>query len=76
MAITVSDPREGLILAEAIVFAIEGLSRLPDVYRPDSNIDDLKELLNNMGQRDLVFHHETARRRLNVLLGVPPEPTR
>ena len=36
MAITVSDARGRLIFAEAIVFAIEGMSRLPDIYRPDS----------------------------------------
>jgi hypothetical protein len=69
MAITVTDGREGLILVEAIVFAIEGMSRLPDIHRPDSNIDDLKELLNEMSVRDLALFQQEARRRVDILTG-------
>jgi hypothetical protein len=50
------------------------MSRLPNIYRPDSNIVDLKNLFNDMGVRDLAFHQDTARRRVNVLVGVPPKP--
>ena len=69
MAVTVSNGREALILAEAIAFVIEGMSRLPREHRPDSNIDDLKEMLNELRPRDLALFQGDARRRVDVLTG-------
>jgi hypothetical protein len=74
MTITITDPRERLLVLEALVLAIETMSRLPEIYRPESDIDDLKEFLNDLSERELVMHQASARRRLNVLLGLPPEP--
>jgi len=34
MTLTVNDPRGQLVLSEAITFAIEGMSRLPEEHRP------------------------------------------
>lgn len=72
MTITVDDPREQLVLVEAITFAIEGMSRLPATNRPESNIKDLKELLGDMSPRDLPLFQSEARRRVDSLLGTAP----
>jgi hypothetical protein len=63
------DGRNNMIVLEAIAFAIEGMSRLPNVYRPDSNIDDLKELLGRgCNQRERDLFQRQARRRVDILL--------
>ena len=37
--------RDGYIIVEALTFAVEALSKLPIEHRPDSNIDDMKRLI-------------------------------
>jgi hypothetical protein len=68
MPITISDPRERLLVAEALVFAIEAYSRLPRINQPGSDIDDLKNLVNDMAMSELTLHQEQARRRIDWLI--------
>jgi len=45
VTLTVNDPRGQLVLSEAITFAIEGMSRLPEEHRPKRDIEDMKAVL-------------------------------
>jgi len=68
----INDPRAQLVLAEAITFAIEGMSRLPDEHRPNSNIADLEKLLDDMSLSNLRLFQNEARTRVDLLLGNTP----
>jgi hypothetical protein len=37
--------RDDFIMAQALIFALEALRRLPEDQRPESNIDDMKAIL-------------------------------
>jgi hypothetical protein len=54
-----------LIITEALAFAIEGMSRLPDQHRPAGDITEMKNLLSNCLPDDevlAVFQYEAQRR--------------
>ena len=68
------DERRQYLVIEAIVFAIEGMSRMPDEFRPDNNIADLKEILHGMvSPKNLANYEWEARRRVDILLGKLPD---
>ena len=72
LKITGVKDRDGFVVGEAIAFAIEGMSRLPSAYRPAGKIADLKNVLSEMPQAELRMLQEDARRRVDILRGVPP----
>ena len=37
--------RDEFIMAQALIFALDGLRRVPEDERPESNIDDMKAIL-------------------------------
>ena len=57
-------------MIEALTFAVEAVSKLPIELRPDSNIDDMKRLLDETAKRDaaLAQAQKIAQRRLAMLL--------
>jgi len=64
--------RAEFVIDEAIAFAIEGMSRLPSAYRPAGKISDLKDILSKIPHAELALLQEEARRRVDILLDVPP----
>jgi hypothetical protein len=72
MTFTINDPRGQLVLLEAITFAIEGMSRLPEEHRPERDIEDMKSLLNEAAPPNLALFQSEARRQVDVLLGIMP----
>ena len=68
----ISENRKQYLIADAIVFAIEAMNRLPAVYRPQNNINELKGILNELDPRDLSLLQSDARRLVNALLGSRP----
>ena len=72
MTLTVNDPRGQLSFSEAITFAIEGMSRLPEEHRPKRDIEDMKALLSDAALPNLAHFQSEARRRVDVLLGIAP----
>jgi hypothetical protein len=75
VTLTINDPRGQYVMTEAIALAIEALSRLPPLYRPESNINDLKEVLNDLSPSNIAVIQYQARRRVDILLGNTPPPT-
>ena len=71
LKITGVKDRDGFVVGEAIA-AIEGMSRLPSAYRPAGKIADLKNILSEISQAEITILQEDARRRVDILLGVPP----
>ena len=68
------DERRQYLVLEAIVFAIEGMSRMPDDFRPDNNIAELKEILQGMvSPKNLAKFQWEAGRRVDILLGKLPD---
>jgi hypothetical protein len=65
----VPEGRKQYLIADAIVFAIEAMSRLPDEYRPRSDIEDLKEILNEVEHQHLALLQGHAKRRVDALVG-------
>jgi len=64
------DERRQYLVIEAIVFATEGMSRMPDDFRPDN----LKEILQGMvSPKNLAKFQWEARRRVDILLGKLPD---
>jgi hypothetical protein len=61
------DARTNYLQAIAIALAVEVLIRLPDAYRPDSDLIDLKEMLDSMSPHNVAFLQNEARRRVDVL---------
>ena len=63
------EAREHWIIGRALYEAITSLDRLPDELRPESDIDDMHELLNEQyaGVRNTLAAREAYR--------PPPEPT-
>ena len=76
MTLTVNDRRGQLVLSEAITFAIEGMSRLPEEHRPKRDIEDMKALLSGAALPNLAHFQSEARRRVDVLLGIAPREMR
>jgi hypothetical protein len=62
--------RDGYIIVEALTFAVEALSKLPIEHRPDSNIDDMKRLIEAAIKQDATLGQlqKIAQRRLAALL--------
>jgi hypothetical protein len=62
--------RDAYILVEALTFAVEALSKLPIEFRPDSNIDDMKRLLDARVKQDATLGQaqHIAQRRVEALL--------
>jgi hypothetical protein len=59
--------RDAYIMVEALTFAVEALSKLPIELRPDSNIDDMKRLIEealrqeaSLAQAQLIAHRRLA----------------
>ena len=76
MTFTINDPRGQLVLSEAITFAIEGMSRLPEEHRPKRDIEDMKALLSDAALPNLAHIQSEARRRIDVLLCIAPREMR
>lgn len=72
LKITGVKDRDDFVVGEAIAFAIEGMSRLPSAHRPAGKIADLKDILSEISQAEITILQEDARRRVDILLGVPP----
>jgi hypothetical protein len=68
--------RERDVVAEAIAFAFEGMGRLPDPHRSESNIADLKRKLAEMAPHNIANLQSVARSSVDILLGVKPEDPR
>src|SRR5258708_20062377 len=66
--------RDGYILVEALSFAIEALSALPFEFRPDSNIIDMKRILDGLIKQDaaLAGPHCLPRPKTEPLLPYTP----
>ena len=66
--------RDGYILVEALSFAIEALSALPFEFRPDSNIIDMKRILDGLIKQDaaLAGPQWLARRKVEQVLTNSP----
>jgi hypothetical protein len=62
------DARQNHLIQQAITIAIEVLSRLPDTYRPDSDLAETKELLDEMSPSGLSFYQANARHFVDALL--------
>jgi hypothetical protein len=62
--------RDDYIIVEALTFAVEALSKLPIVFRPESNIKDMKRLLDARVKQDATLGQaqQIAQRRVAVLL--------
>jgi hypothetical protein len=67
------DARTNYLQAMAIALAVEVLIRLPDEHRPDSDLIDLKEMLDGMSPHNVAFLQNEARRRIDVLQGKGPQ---
>jgi hypothetical protein len=65
----IPEGRRQYLIAHAIVFAIEAMSRLPDEYRPRSDIEDLKEIMKEVEQQHLALLQGNAKRRVDALVG-------
>jgi hypothetical protein len=62
--------RDGYIVADALATAIVALERLPDMHRPDSNIEDMKAILGSMFAASMVSTLlAQAKCRLNQVRG-------
>ena len=61
---------DAYIIVEALTFAVEALSKLPIEFQPDSNIGDMKRLIDEMMKEDasLGQAQQIAQRRLAILL--------
>lgn len=60
--------RDQLLIAQALAFSILALERLPEVHRPDSNIQDMKALFDAQERfRDIA--QGQANRWAGVLFG-------
>jgi hypothetical protein len=62
--------RDSYVIVEALAFAIEAFQRLPDEHRPDSNITDMKRLVDDLVRQDRTLQHAQAlaRRRLEIIV--------
>jgi hypothetical protein len=68
------DQRETLLIAEAIVLAIEVMDRLPEEHRPQRDISDLIKLQLNFvapSGDDWAVMQEKAKRRMDLLTTKP-----
>jgi len=72
MALRARAVNECFVADEAIAFAIEGMSRLPNPFRPEGKIADLKMILNERLQAERRMLLEVAHRRIDELLGRLP----
>jgi hypothetical protein len=61
--------RDGTIIAEALATALAALKRLPDEYRPQSNMWDMERLLAQQAwDRKLLKHYtDEAEQRIAML---------
>jgi hypothetical protein len=57
--------RDGFIISEALAVAIIVLGQLPDIRRPDSNLDDMRRLLAAMCGDGGEWAMDLARRHLH-----------
>jgi hypothetical protein len=67
--------RKDYLLAQAMTVAIEAMERLPALYKPESNIVELKEMLDEMCEmwpKDLSQAQFQARRYIDILQGIKP----
>jgi hypothetical protein len=64
----IAEGRKQYLIADAIVFAIEAMNRLPAVYRRETNINELKGILNELHPCDLSLLQSDAHRLVNALL--------
>jgi hypothetical protein len=65
--------REDYLIAEALLTAIEAMSRLPKEFRPENNIAELKKMLDEMSPSNLAMLQWQARRYIDVLQGITPQ---
>ena len=69
------DARDTMLIREAVAIAIEAMERLPDLYRPCSDIHDLKDLLTRtISDREVARVQEQAKRRIDVDHRTSPPP--
>jgi hypothetical protein len=64
--------RDAYIIVEALTFAVEALSKLPIMFRPDNNIKDMKRLIDEAVMQDATLGQvqQIAQRRLAILLAL------
>ena len=65
--------REDYLIAEALLTAIEAMSRLPKEFRPENNIAELKKMLDEISPSNLAMLQWQARRYIDVLQGITPQ---
>lgn len=68
------DQRETLLIAEALVLAIEAMDRLPEEHRPQRDISDLRGLQMHFMETDvpdMTVMEEQAKHRIDILMKKP-----
>jgi hypothetical protein len=62
--------RDTYLIVEALTFAVEALSKLPVEFPPDSNIKDMKRLIDEARKQEATLSQaqKIAQRRLSILL--------
>ena len=69
----VANIEQSNVVAEAIALAIEGMSRLPDPHRSESNIAALQQVLRDLAPTKLTNLQSVARSSVHILLGIRPQ---
>lgn len=69
MSLKITGSKDSFLVAQAVAFAIEAMSRMPGMFRPDNDIDALKEILSETPQREMAVLQGNAKRRVAALLG-------
>jgi hypothetical protein len=72
----VANVEQSNVVAEAIAFAIEGMSRLPDPHRSARNIAELQQVLRGLAPTNLTNLQSVARSSVDILLGIRPHDPR
>lgn len=65
--VNIDDPRNRLLIRQALVFAIEALAELPAERRPESNISDMRAMLNDENPVHMAQDQRQARSWLDWL---------
>jgi hypothetical protein len=62
--------RDAYVIVEALAFTIEAFQRLPIEHRPDSNVAEMKRIVESLARQDgtLQQAQSLARRRLEIIL--------
>ena len=72
MPLRASAVNDCFVVDEATAFAIEGMSRLPNPFRPEGKVADLEMILNERPQAERRMLLDVARRQIDELFGALP----